>query len=1512
LEEKKKNKVKKRTLLQKTVNVFLYIGIVLLGLCLILFPVTQTSFFKEKLKNYIVEKVNESINGKISIGKLDGTIFTTVILDNTVISNGQDTLLRAQRIEVKTSPLAIFLKMIHVREVSISNADIRFVKDSGAELNISKLIKPTPNDTTSSSSFPFKIVVSDLSLRNVNFSLQNYNNINSTSIYDSLNLDDFQARNINLNLVAVLDIPKDDYTIDLHNLSFAPNLTHIDLKKISGKLGISKTGLVADRLKILTANSVINISAQMKGYDIFKKSSLTEFKRSRVVANVNANVGLQDLGNFVSVFKNSTGYANVNTKVSGIMGDISVNDLHVSYLNTHLNTRGRIYNLDSPKELKLKMDFYNSVINEPDVVKLLPDQRIPEYENLGAVNIDTLNFDGEPTDFYARIYLVTPSGNLYVKGKTNFENPLIKYDLNFATSNFNLLPIIGLQTRITSTGQLIGQGSNPQNLKTVMSISGDGSVIDNIKMDSLRLSVNADKKNILYNLKINSDTSSALLSGIFDFTDEKSPGYDIEAKVRNLNYSKVFSDTMNYGNLNFYVNGTGQNLDPDKLNLYLSMIINKSVMNGVKIDSSEATFNIISSENNQKSVKITSDLADITLNGKFSLPKTISLLVDETKLLTDVSNKKIAQITGKDTVITITKNTNIAKKTDSRNNIEKLLFSNVDQDNEFTFDIKFKDFKLITIFLTNSSLEVDGSVKGKVYNSNDSVYVKVNSNLEYVKFWGPKDVFFLSKLNLGFDFENSFYAENLNDISAKIDVNTRRVYTGSDIHNFLLNLSLSKSRAKVSFSGGLENYLHAILQGNVDLTNNEADFDLDSLGIVYNDFNIYNKNNLKFSVSENEIKVDNFEMMRKQASLKLEGNLSRYGNQNLSVTLNHFRGKDLSANFAELNTTNSPVADVNLEATINGNYSNPIINMKLSIDSVAFRNNYLGYLTTDWKYEKRSLNFDAFFLDTLHSKTNPLLKIWGNVPVDLSFVGAKERLVESKNLDLRLAANEFDLSVFGDIIPQINKARGFLSAVLNIKGTWHDPEPHGFLSINKGRFIAVANNLEYNTGLKLSIDGHSVSLDSLLVQNVERTENGGTLIGNGNATLKNFDLTSSQIYLNGQLKILSEASKAASPQIYGDLVVATNGKLEFSIDPKGAYLKAPINVVSADLIFPQAQRGYKNTYSNFIYRYVKDTTKAKKKELDFESLIALSQQRAASASVRVSPATKSRFDYTIDASIRKEAKIKFILDQEYNQVLTTVLNGNFKFQQIGGRNSAVGDLKLMDGSTLDFLTKTFQAQGTLRFENDLTNPYLDIVATYTNYYYPPSADSARTSGEVEVAVKLKLKGPLKDLGKSFVNNSDNLAVYYGSDNIENDIPDKTKTASDAVTFILTGQFLAAQGGFTSGSSQNNALTGTASSLAGSLLGGFLNSYAGDYVRSLELRQVGAYTKFNLSGKVNNFRYTIGGTTDVFSDISRANVKIEYPFFQKLFLRLERKEALTETNNTSEMINELGLKYQFEF
>jgi len=270
--------------------------------------------------------------------------------------------------------------------------------------------------------------------------------------------------------------------------------------------------------------------------------------------------------------------------------------------------------------------------------------------------------------------------------------------------------------------------------------------------------------------------------------------------------------------------------------------------------------------------------------------------------------------------------------------------------------------------------------------------------------------------------------------------------------------------------------------------------------------------------------------------------------------------------------------------------------------------------------------------------------------------------------------------------------------------------------------------------------------------------------------------------------------------------------------------------------------------------------------------------------------------------------LKFAIARELNQNLTARIRGNIEYDNVGGKSSTKGELNLLEGSTLEFI-KTLEASGTIRFENEVNNPYLNIVATYKNYYQPPETDSK----EELVAVKIKLSGPLKDLSQNFKKDKNNIGVYVGSDNIDNNRQDDSKDPSDAVYFIVTGKFasdLSPQQ--KSQAVGTNITTSTATSFAGSLLGGFLNNYFGDAVRGVELRSVGQTTRFNLIGKVNKFTYTIGGSTDVFQDISQANVRIEYPIFKNFLIRVERKEAITQTNIANEMINELGLKYRFEF
>jgi hypothetical protein len=252
-----------------------------------------------------------------------------------------------------------------------------------------------------------------------------------------------------------------------------------------------------------------------------------------------------------------------------------------------------------------------------------------------------------------------------------------------------------------------------------------------------------------------------------------------------------------------------------------------------------------------------------------------------------------------------------------------------------------------------------------------------------------------------------------------------------------------------------------------------------------------------------------------------------------------------------------------------------------------------------------------------------------------------------------------------------------------------------------------------------------------------------------------------------------------------------------------------------------------------------------------------------------------------------------------------VLKGNLRYTSFGGRTDVQGKLDLVEGSTLEFL-KTLEATGSIRFEGDLANPYLDIVATYRNYYLPLSGPDA--GKQIEVAVKLNLEGPAKEINKKLIKPEGNLKVYYGIESIENNQPSGQYDASDAAMFLLLDKF-----NDDADQQDRNAVASYAAGIAGSLVGGFLNNQLGDIIKGVELRQVGSTTVINIIGRVGKFRYEVGTSSSGYQDISRTNVKIEYPVTRRFFLNLKRKEPVSsESYYIGEMINEFGLKYRFEF
>jgi hypothetical protein len=1510
---KNKDKIiKKRTLLQKIVNVFLYAWIALLLLFLELFGISQTFTFREFLRNEVISIANKELNGHISIGRIDGTIFTSLVLRSTIVNMGSDTLLNAGAIEVKTSPLQLLLKRIYIRKVEIADARISFIADSTGSLNISRLFPASAKDSVHSK-FPFKIIAPDVKLTNVNFSMKDYNNIASTKIYDNFNLHDLSVKNLNLSLGASADIAESVFELRINNFSFAPNLKNFKLKDLSGDFYVDTNGVFINNMKILSDGTDIIFKAKVNKFNLFDSTSFSKIEKSDFEVNLKSSkLNFDDLSSFIPEVNFLKGTVSTDLEAKGNLKEIIYNHIEINYEDTHLLAKGKIQEVLNADKMFISADLSSSRIRESDADKLMPSFGIPVYKEYGVIKFDTLKYSGNPLNFKTTALFRSERGSAGVRGLLDLRKDDMVYDVEFNSKNFDLGPLAGITTNLNSKGYLKGSGVSPERMNSTLRFTGNGSFKGNNVLDSLNINADANNKNITYNIKLKSDTTSAFVAGNFDFSNKGKPTYNLSGTVKDLDIAAFTGDTSLNSNLNFKFNGNGSNLDPDNLNLYLTLNFNNSVIHSVFIDSTRAIVDIRSNDNGERVVNLISDLADLTFTGKFSINNAFNLISKESGLISGVVRDKVNKVLYPDSVFNRQVNTGIAVQSSKK---KKIILSPLPQSMDIKYYVEFKDFKLLSLFLGSNQFNIDGDMSGELKNKGNDISFSVNTNLNRLEYWEGNSVFFLDNFALNLDLKNDIDSTSMKNILANLQVTSDRIFAGADIKAVNLNLKLQNEFADINLSGNLEDHSNVKILGKADLSDGTIKLDLDSLIYAYNKFSLVNKGNVRINYSRDNIVIDNFDLIRNGGEIGIKGSLSRYGNQDLKLELTNINGKDLAANLLDMASDNSLNSNVHLSAEITGNFSNPIAVINLGLDSLSFRNKKLGYLKGELNYSDQNLAVDVHIIDSAKSKNEPLLLLSGNIPIDLSFTSVDERLIKSKQIDLKLTTSSLDLGPLGNSLPEIKKVGGYLTADLTLTGTFDNPDPNGIITINNGDFIMEANNLEYIAGIKLSVKGKNVNIDSLLIANPKGTPGGGVMTGSGSALLDNLSLASASISLSGDLKVMSNDSKESTPAVYGDLVIQSDGNIEITTDFKKYFVKAPVIVKVAQLFFPLDQTGYQNVSENFIYKFVEDTSKAAVKEQEFEKFLKLAKENRSKDNTGQDN-SKTEFDYSITASFQNEAIIKFALAREFNQNLTARIRGNIQYDNIGGKTSTKGELNLLDGSTLEFF-KTFEATGTIRFENELSNPYLNIVAMYKNYYQPPEGDTK----EELVAVKIKLSGPFKNLSQNFSKDKNNIGVYVGSDNIDNNRQDETKQPPDAFYFIMTGKFASdlsqqqqsqAVGAYKTSNSLTSTATSTATALAGSLIGGYLNNVAGDAIRGVELKSVGQTTRFNLIGKIKNFNYTIGGSTDVFQDLSQANVKIEYPVFKNFLIRVERKEAITQTTISSDMINELGLKYRFEF
>jgi hypothetical protein len=603
-------------------------------------------------------------------------------------------------------------------------------------------------------------------------------------------------------------------------------------------------------------------------------------------------------------------------------------------------------------------------------------------------------------------------------------------------------------------------------------------------------------------------------------------------------------------------------------------------------------------------------------------------------------------------------------------------------------------------------------------------------------------------------------------------------------------------------------------------------------------------------------------------------------------------------------------AGANLTALVEGDLIEPILYSNFELNNIRFDQLKLGNIDCEIKYRNSVSDINLIFLDTLLNIQKPYITVQGTVP---QYIGIDDNYAANTDnqIDVQITADNFNLLNLGNVIPTIRNQTGIFKSNIKISGQLDEPSFEGYIQVDKGKFRSMLNNLDYVVDIKLLFNKSQITVDKFALANSANTKSRGTVIGSG---LLDFDIDnpSIELVLAGDLTILSEQSRGVNPNIYGDLYVASDRPWRYSYNNNQSYFDGDFIIKTADIIFAPASSGY-SVSNDIVYNIQVDSSKLDKQRIKFEKLVK-------NADIDTLKGKNRLFDnFNFDANLRIEnrAKLVFLLSRTLNQRLNLEVEGGLNYSTVDNEPIAQGEFTLLPGSKLDFF-KSLDAEGSIRFESDITDPFIDIVAIYqADYYYPGASDTPQPP--VPTAVKIRIESTAQNLDKYLNESNDNVKVYSGTRNIENNIPDNRYEATDAITFILVGKFPSDLSTGEKSNLTNSFAFDAAGSVLGNALTSVLNSQVGDLVNDVRFSTTGDVQRVSVSGRIEDFRYSIGGTAyqdENLSDISLAdvNVKIEYPVTSKLMLRFERRDPVAQKTNTSneQKINEFGLKYLFVF
>lgn len=1446
----------------------LSVGAVLLAALIVAFA--QTDWARGIMRREVLRIVNEQLEGTITCDDVRVDIFRGIVLHHPVLVANGTTVLEADELSLTYDIAALFTKTISVNELAIRRPRVALLRSRTGVWNINKITRPTV-DTTSTPPPDLVVRVRQITVEHGSIAIHDSSTVSSDTVH--LDLLHTNIEELNLDASVWLDLRAKTYSASIDACSFRERRANgLDVRELRLAAHVKPTGLDLQFLQLRTAGSVIDLAASLEGVDVLKNGLSSDVLAAHPIrATVKAKrISGAEVSYVVPEIEVVDEYA-LDARLAFRGEGLDIDDITLRAGSGIV--RGSVYmrEISGVRGPRLDIRVVNSEAQYADVRRRLVFVPLPELPFLTTTRIDTVTLTGYPADsLFFVVHGSDAPGRVDGRMTLRLDDPAFGYNVDMLVSRGDLSVFSDSSVATDLHGRVVlrGRGTDLQTLNGLYHVDLQRSRALGRPIRSMSLNITADGTGIMYvdssyvdvtPFRFDSiiedveqyDDQTVDFRGRWNVVDAEHPRYSLQLGMNAINLATLLRNPSLPTRLTTRVDVDAEGIDLDSIVGSVTARVEEFSL----ADRALRPFqlHVTSARDRQRrSWTATSQFLKASVEGIFVPSELIDVIgasVVNAVYAVDHQFRHITADVGQAQARGIR-----AHEMDA------------------TFRVAMRDATPVNLFLDSLSMIASLRLEGRVQSTIDRIRVDIDTiDVREFVLVAPDLRVSVDPLRASFDcvvsdLTTTPRVEKL-DLFAECD-NVIRV-NDTRIERSQINISTVDTKSTIR-GHAVVNEMYAGVGGSLDWADDSTYAVFDSLHVVVDSsrgLEWRSVRPVRMRIRDAVYTLDDLAVQRRAAEvITATGSVSTASFANVRVVVNTFDLADVPR-FVQL-AKGHPVTYLDglmerLTLTINGTWEQPDVSLDMQATGVSYNDELIGTLTTQIRHRDRDIvGWLRIANPALGTQSRTLDLAINHLPVDLGFRGVKQRFVDDQAIDIDMRATKLALAAVEPFLPAIERLQGVADGVITVKGTTPDNiDLGGNARFAKATFLSSATNILYSADGVLHLDGSELHLDTIVVRNMDRDRKRGIAYANGVVVFDGLSVSSMDFTLRSPgILVMNKASQARSPKVFGDVIIAAgvNGLAPIRFHGKldAPRLEGDIQLLYADIMFPQERSTTKARYTAFEYQRSSDTSRRFSSVLDAaaprmrllsDSGMSVTSTAQAAIEQVVKTTTAAfvdllRYDLNIYLKGRTIMTMVFgvmeilIADLEpVDQKVPLVFTGRF----LDNSTNLRGRVRVKEGTSTYKFYKPFLASGTLDFTaGGISNPSLDLKAVYRDRRTLASGD--QEDFRVEVAISGTKQKPIT-----------RWSVYRRDRKQEGD---SAKITGDALMLILlnkTQDELVSSGQGNLVGEVNGAMSAMATSALGDILSGI-----GGIVQS---------TQIDLGSDLNQSRLTVSG--QLWSDVT---------------------------------------------